>query len=1258
MKRSRSRIAAIAGFVGVFPALVVVALLAFEFSIPIDGLRARVATALSDALGCPLTIVGPLHFITGTRPGIEGGDVRLQECRPIRVARASADKVRVRLSLPALLSREIRLVEIAGERLEVEVPTEAPAPSTTPPGEPSRWTFAEISHLHVAPARVLIRSASTAPRPVELKDVEGRARAGEPMRLMLRGAHGEPWEVTIATATLRDAIAGPVRWPLDLEAAFAGTNGTLHGSWTPAPLGLEADLTLKTAAVERLLKGLGADPPVLGALELTTKVTASADRLDLDAMQFAGPVGAVSGHAHMAMHDRRPSVDVGLSADEIDYAVLARWRSVEVGAAGSLEETATGILARLRDFDGALTASFKQVTNSPFPAADVEYAARLESGRLKVTGSATLDGAPGETSIEIDARGPFAIEAHASVKALPRSAVTQARGVAKLDARIGGLRATLSARGATIAALFDTIHVGVSGRDIRFTAPILGSDDEVRLHTVEITGESQKPLRARAAGTFAGEPLAFELASGPLLNLFQHRTWAIERMRARIGAAALSARGRIEPSHEGSAARFSFDLSVSRLDRLAHLLGNVSLPGVPGSARGSFEFRSEAWRIDATTLAIGATRGSGTVAAKGGTPIDVALDLDRIAVDELAAVKTALRPGSKDDAAPVLADMDLSVRARSADYAGEKFTAIAIDVNARDGVMRAPFSLGWAGAQVAGALDAELGKGPMRMKADAIARGLEVARLPGPLAKQGITGKIGRFAVRVEAGGASLAAITANAAISVEVADAGMNIPKSDALPEGARIDFGGNVRAPAAAPIEFSVKGAYRDKPFTASGQLPKLEALFPEGKPHAVRLVIDYDRSRLEAAGTATIDNEKPDFSGTLKVSGDTLHTLADLAGFSLPPLGPYKVSATVDADAERVTAHDFAMRLGKSDFRASLAAETRKERPRISAKVRGLPVHLEDIGAQAWSPGNVESRAIEDTKRSGKVDEATLDRDARVLTRVLRAFDFDVDAAFDEVSAAGEKIGRADVKARLADGRLVVNPFSLQIDQGKFSAEIEVDARGKVPQYAVKFEGTGFEYGPLMRAADPKSPHHGTLDLSMDIKTSGVPETFKQNATGSLDVLILPKDQSAGSLDLLGAGVLHLLMRTLDPRSQSQLNCIVAGFDLENGIATSQIVLLDTTLARVAGELVIDYRSRGLKGRFAPRSKQPQLFSVAPGITVGGTLDSPDIGVSTQSIVLGALRIWQFPVAFASDWLTNENVPADGTQDCRAAYRHVLH
>jgi uncharacterized protein involved in outer membrane biogenesis len=464
--------------------------------------------------------------------------------------------------------------------------------------------------------------------------------------------------------------------------------------------------------------------------------------------------------------------------------------------------------------------------------------------------------------------------------------------------------------------------------------------------------------------------------------------------------------------------------------------------------------------------------------------------------------------------------------------------------------------------------------------------------------------------------------------------------------------------KAPAAAPIDFSVKGAFRDKPFTASGQLPPLDALYPAGKPHAVRLAIDYDKTRLEASGNATIDASAPHFSGAVNLTGDTVHTLADLAGFSAPQLGPYKLSANIDASIDQVTSHDFAMQVGKSNFRASLAADTRKTRPRIAAKLSGRPVHLEDIGAQALNPENLEKRAAEERSRDQAIDEAKIDRDARVLTRFLRALDFDLDVTFEEVTSAGEEVGRAELKAALANGRLTVDPATVWFGQGVFSAEIVIDVRGKTPQYTVKFEGTGFQYGPLMRAMDPKSRHNGTLDLSMDIKTFGAPQSFAQHSSGDLDVLILPKDQEAGSLGVLGSGVLSLILRTLDPGSRSQLNCVVGSFNVSDGVATSRIVLLDTTLARVAGDLVVDYRTRGLSGTFAPRSKQPRLFPVAPGINVGGTLDAPDISVSAQSVVLGALRVWQLPVTFASDWLLKENMPADGTPDCRAAYRHVLH
>jgi len=80
--------------------------------------------------------------------------------------------------------------------------------------------------------------------------------------------------------------------------------------------------------------------------------------------------------------------------------------------------------------------------------------------------------------------------------------------------------------------------------------------------------------------------------------------------------------------------------------------------------------------------------------------------------------------------------------------------------------------------------------------------------------------------------------------------------------------------------------------------------------------------------------------------------------------------------------------------------------------------------------------------------------------------------------------------------------------------------------------------------------------------------------------------------------------------------------------------------------------------LSGQLASSSKRPELFSVVPGIEISGSLDEPRIGVSTRSIVVGVLRIWQVPVTFASDWISNKNVAADGTPDCQAAYRNVLH
>ena len=185
------------------------------------------------------------------------------------------------------------------------------------------------------------------------------------MRLTVRGEYrSKAWEITAATAKLGEAIAGLARWPLDVQVAFAGATATLHGSWTPDPIGVQGDLSLKTPTAERLLEATGATPPKLGALELSTRLAASPGNVSLDAMQFAGSVGAISGEAHASWSGERPKIDVNVTSQEIDYAAFERWRSASRGT-GSVETILERVLERLRAVDGSLTATVAQVKNAP-----------------------------------------------------------------------------------------------------------------------------------------------------------------------------------------------------------------------------------------------------------------------------------------------------------------------------------------------------------------------------------------------------------------------------------------------------------------------------------------------------------------------------------------------------------------------------------------------------------------------------------------------------------------------------------------------------------------------------------------------------------------------------------------------------------------------------------------------------------------------------------------------------------------------------
>jgi len=78
-------------------------------------------------------------------------------------------------------------------------------------------------------------------------------------------------------------------------------------------------------------------------------------------------------------------------------------------------------------------------------------------------------------------------------------------------------------------------------------------------------------------------------------------------------------------------------------------------------------------------------------------------------------------------------------------------------------------------------------------------------------------------------------------------------------------------------------------------------------------------------------------------------------------------------------------------------------------------------------------------------------------------------------------------------------------------------------------------------------------------------------------------------------------------------TELNCLVANISIENGVARSDNLLLDTQRITIGATGSLDLDSEELNFIFAPRPKRASLISLTNPVSVTGTLADPRVSVA---------------------------------------------
>ena len=154
--------------------------------------------------------------------------------------------------------------------------------------------------------------------------------------------------------------------------------------------------------------------------------------------------------------------------------------------------------------------------------------------------------------------------------------------------------------------------------------------------------------------------------------------------------------------------------------------------------------------------------------------------------------------------------------------------------------------------------------------------------------------------------------------------------------------------------------------------------------------------------------------------------------------------------------------------------------------------------------------------------------------------------------------------------------------------------------------------------------------------------------ENLEGYVDLVIFPEDVEAGFLDLWASNLVFALLPSGEG-SGKKLNCMVARFEVEEGVMKSRRTFLDSTdiIVRLRGD--IDLVNQELDLLIIPQAKREKFLSISTPLAVKGPFEDFHVGVAQGGFLVTMVR-WYYGLIYVPwKWLTGERFPANGIATC---------
>jgi uncharacterized protein involved in outer membrane biogenesis len=458
--------------------------------------------------------------------------------------------------------------------------------------------------------------------------------------------------------------------------------------------------------------------------------------------------------------------------------------------------------------------------------------------------------------------------------------------------------------------------------------------------------------------------------------------------------------------------------------------------------------------------------------------------------------------------------------------------------------------------------------------------------------------------------------------------------------------------------PFNLSMKGKLLQEPYNTTVEIGSLKELVEKSRSR-MEIKTEIAKTRFDFAGSVDLALALRRLELNAAVTGQHLDSLNSLLDLDLPPLKAYKAAAQLSLQRDRLALSNLVLQVGKSKLTGKMTADLAGGKPDVAIDLNSPLIQLNDFDVGDWSPekgdggqpvgGNQQDKKTESTKSATGKSSRDLGTEELLSPNVLKKINVHMNVKAQKVMSGDDALGSGSLTVTLKDGQFALDPVKLNIPGGSYTMAATLKPDTKAPEASLRILMKNFDFGVLVRRANPKADMGGTVNLDVDLKSSANSfGTLMANSNGYFDFSGHLENLEAGIIDLWAVNIIAAVATGKD-KKPSEINCVIGRWTVKDGLLTPNIFLIDTTKIRICGKGQVDFKKEAIDLKMAPTPKKPEFFSLATPVEVRGHFADFGVGIQAGGLFGTTIRFLTSPVTVPLRRLFSKNLPGDGGDVC---------